>query len=162
VRRVIDLSRLGTFEATRALAELRQAGVIDLTSPRKLAARSSRQRLRSIQILPVLRVAAASLLPFIALAFMGISALSQFESAGQLAGSVIPERFEHQLGRRFEAKLVRGLIEAHFFETGAYPIALEEIAEEVARESRSLTKSRLDDYYYEVRDDEVVLLSPPG
>ena len=43
-----------------------------------------------------------------------------------------------------------------------YSVALEEIAEEVARESRSLTKSRLDDYYYEVRDDEVVLLSPPG
>jgi hypothetical protein len=162
VRRVIDLSRLGAFEATRALAELRQAGVIDLTSPRKPAARSSRARLRSIQILPALRVAAASLLPFVALGFMGISALSQIESAGQRAGSVIPERFEHHLGRRFEVQLVRGLIEAHFFETGAYPVALEEIAEEVARESRSLTKSRLDDYYYEVRDDEVVLLSPPG
>ena len=37
VRRVIDLSRLGTFDATLALAELRQAGVIDLVSQRKFA-----------------------------------------------------------------------------------------------------------------------------
>jgi hypothetical protein len=162
VRRVIDLSRLGTFEATRALAELRQAGVIDLTSPRKPAAGSSRRKFRSIQILPLLRASLATALPFIALGFMGLSVLSQVGPAGQLAGSVIPERFDHQLGHRFELQLVRGLIEAHFFETGAYPAALEEIAEEVMRESHSLTKSRLDDYYYEVRDDEVVLLSPPG
>jgi len=162
VRRVIDLSRLGTFEATRALAELRQAGVIDLASPRKPAAGRSRRKIRSIQILPLLRASLATALPFVALGFMGLSVLSQAGPAGQLAGSVIPERFEHQLGRRFEFQLVRGLIEVHFFETGAYPAALEEIAEQVMRESHSLTKSRLDDYYYEVRDDEVVLLAPPG
>jgi len=73
---------------------------------------------------------------------------------------VIPERFTHQIGRRFETELVRGLVETHFFETGRYPIALEEIAEEAVLERRSLTKSRLADYYYAVRDDEVVLLAP--
>jgi hypothetical protein len=162
VRRVIDLSRIGTFEATRTLAELRQAGVIDLASPRKPAARRSQRRIRPAQILPALRAALASVLPLVALGLMGFSALSQISPASHLAGSPIPGRFDHQFGRRFEVQLVRSLIEAHFFETGAYPIALEEISDEAIRESRSLTKSRLDDYYYEVRDDEVVLLAPPG
>jgi hypothetical protein len=160
VRRVIDLSRLGTFEATRALAELRQAGVIDLTSGKKRASRRSRGSSRPVQILPALRVALASVLPLVALGFMVLSALPRAGPAGELAGSAIPERFAYQFGRRFETQLVRGLVEAHLFETGAYPITLEEIATEAVLESRSLTRSRLADYYYEVRDDEVVLLAP--
>jgi hypothetical protein len=160
VRRVIDLSRLGTFEATRALAELRQAGVIDLVSQRKSASRRSRRSIRTIQILPALRTALASALPFAVLGFMAFSEIPRASQADSLAGSAIPGRFEHRLGRRFEVELIRGLVETRFFETGAYPLALEEIAEEAVLESRSLTKSRLADYYYAVRDDEVVLLAP--
>lgn len=160
VRRVIDLSRLGTFEATRALAELRQAGVIDLVSQPKSASPRSRRSIRPIQIFPVLRTALASALPFVVLGFMAFSEIPKVSQASSIAGSAIPGRFEHRLGRRFEVELIRGLVETHFFETGAYPIALEEIAEEAVVESRSLTKSRLADYYYVVRDDEVVLLTP--
>jgi hypothetical protein len=160
VRRVIDLSRLGTFEATRALAELRQAGVIDLVTQRKSASRRSRRSIRPIRILPTLRTALASALPFVVLGFMAFSEIPKASQANSLSGSAIPSRFEHRLGRRFELELVRGLVETRFFETGAYPIALEEIAEEAVLESRSLTKSRLADYYYAVRDDEVVLLAP--
>jgi hypothetical protein len=160
VRRIIDLSRLGTFEATRALAELRQAGVIDLTSPKERASPGPLRSSRSIRILPALRAALASVLPFVALGFMASSVLQQTGPAGDVAGSAIPERFTHQIGRRFETELVRGLVEAHFFETGRYPISLEEIAEEAVAERRSLTKLRLADYYYVVRDDEVVLLAP--
>ena len=160
VRRIIDLSRLGTFDATRALAELRQAGVIDLTSPKERVSPGSFRSPRSIEILPTLRTAFATLLPFVALGFMASSILQQAGPGGDLAGSVIPERFAHQVGRRFETELVRGLVEAHFFETGRYPVALEEIAVEAALERDSLTKTRLADYYYVVRDDEVVLLAP--
>ncbi len=160
VRRVIDLSRLGTFEATRALAELRQAGVISPTTPQKRASRKSRRSLRGRQILPLLRVALASVAPFVALAFIATSALPQRVPTDALTGSPIPERFSRHLGQRFETDLIRGLVEAHLFETGAYPVALEEIASQAAHESRSLTKSRLADYYYQVRGDEVVLLAP--
>jgi hypothetical protein len=160
VRRVIDLSRLGTFEATRALAELRQAGVIDLATPKKRALARSRPSFRSLQILPTLRIALGSVLPFVALGLILMSVLSRSGPAGGLPGSAIPERLANQLGRRFETELVRGLVEARFFDTGAYPVVLEEIATEAALESRSLTPSRLADYYYEVRDNEVVLLAP--
>lgn len=160
VRRVIDLSRLGAFDATRALAELRQAGVIELAAPKKRAPRSVRGSRRAVQVLPALRVALASLLPFIALGLMLASGHFQAGAASEGLGSLIPDRFAHQFGRRFETELVRGLVEAHFFETGSYPATLEEIAAEATERSRSLTRSRLADYYYQVREDEVVLLAP--
>ena len=48
VRRVIDLSRLGTFEATRALAELRQAGVIDVVETVQKVKQRIRDRLKAL------------------------------------------------------------------------------------------------------------------
>ena len=44
VRRIMDLSRLGTFEATRILAELRKYGLIEPLDPRRV--RSLRRRTR--------------------------------------------------------------------------------------------------------------------
>jgi hypothetical protein len=160
VRRVIDLSRLGTFEATRALAELRQAGVIDVVTLKKRATRRSRANFRSIQVLPAMRVALGTVVPFIALGFMLLASWAQLGPSAPLPGSVIPERFAHQVGRRFETELIRGLVESRFFETGAYPTMLGEIAEETVLAGHSLTRSRLADYYYEVREDEVILLAP--
>jgi hypothetical protein len=160
VRRVVDLSRLGTFEATRALAELRQAGVIDLVTLKKRVPRRPRRSFRPAQILPSLRVALGSVLPFVALGLMLITAYGETSLASAFPGSAIPERLASQLGRRFESNLVRELVEARFYETGAYPADLDEIATEAALESRSLTPSRLADDYYVVRDDEVVLLAP--
>jgi hypothetical protein len=61
---------------------------------------------------------------------------------------------------RYETQLLRNLVEAHFFEIGRYPATLEEIGPELARVNASLTSSRLADYYYVVRGDEVILLAP--
>jgi len=160
VRRVIDLSRIGTFEATRALAELRQAGVIDLVAAPRQTRRSEARQARRIRVLPLLRTALATVLPFVALGLMLAQGLSLTDGAGGLAGSPIPDRAVNQLGGRYESGLVRGLLETRYFERGAYPASLEEIADEAASVSRSLTPSRLAAYYYVVRDDEVVLLAP--
>ncbi len=160
VRRIIDLSRLGTFDATRALAELRQAGVIDLCSSKKPAPRTAFRAASSWKLLPALRVAVASLLPFLALGFMVYSMLPANRSLAEAAGSIIPERHGPQMGRRFETELIRRLVEERMLETGVYPAVLGEIAAEVEGESPSLTPSQLQAYYYRVRGDEVILLAP--
>ena len=159
VRRVIDLSRLGTFEATRAMAELRQAGVIELIEVKQRSPRRTRTA-RSPKILPLLRVALGSALPMIALGIMAISVVSESGETNAGLGSPIPERNTQQMGRRFTTQLIRGIVEMRFFETGRYPESLKEIESAVLEESRSLTPSVLADYYYAVRDDEVVLLAP--
>ncbi len=160
VRRIIDLSRLGTFDATRTLAELRQAGVIDLCAVKKPAARLKRAGRRSWSILPALRVALTASLPFLALGFMVSSILPEVNATAEIQGSLIPDRHLSHVGSRFETELVRRLIEETRFELGSYPGALNEIADEVAHESHSLTPSGLSAYYYVVRDDEVILLAP--
>ena len=160
VRRIIDLSRLGTFDATRALAELRQAGVIDLGTAKKRVARPAMPGRSNGSWIPVLRVAFGALLPFLALGYMLILTLPGMNSAGARAGAAIPERHSEQMGRRFETELVRRLVEERMFETGAYPVALSEIEARVTEQSHSLTPLRLSAYYYAVRDDEVVLLPP--
>jgi Domain of unknown function (DUF4388) len=160
VRRIIDLSRLGTFEATRVLAELRQAGVIDVA---EAAARPPTRRATAknrISITQLLRVALATALPFVALGMLGVTALDRAAERVALPGTLIPEPLIGQLGARHETRLLRNLVEAHFFETGRYPARLEEIAPDLERTSHSLTRSQLAEYYYAVHEDEVVLLSP--
>lgn len=157
VRRIIDLSRVGTFEATRALAELREAGVIEVASEGARKARSQPKKAGPrVPVGRLLRAALATTLPFVALALLGQHALERAEAGGGLAGVALPLRPADQFGDRYEVDRIRGELEVHFFEEGRYPAQLEAVAGRVA----SLTPERLADYYYVVRDDEVVLLAP--
>jgi hypothetical protein len=154
VSRIIDLSRVGTFEATRALAELRQAGVIDVASeaPRKQP-KQSRPRVR---VLPLLRATLATAIPFVVLGLLGHTALERAEQAGGVPGIALPIRPAAQFGDRFEIERIRGELEVHWFEQGRYPESLAGLSGRID----SLTPERLGDYYYAVRADEVVLLPP--
>ena len=160
VQRIIDLSRIGTFEATRALAELREAGIIDEVTWIRRRPSRVHSKAQRIPILRSLRVALATALPFVALAGLGLAALERGDETFGPAGSPLPERFYRLPETRYETRLVRNLVEAHFFEIGRYPANLDEIGPELALVSDSLTSSRLADYYYVVRDDEVILLAP--
>ena len=160
VRRIIDLSRIGTFEATRAVAELRQAGVIDIVVPSKQASKAQGSRVRRIAILPALRAALATALPLALLGFFVIQALEHRDVTGGLAGSAIPSRSVNHLGSQYEAQLIRNQLDVHFFETGHYPEQLEDLMAEDVEWLSSLTPSRLAAYYYAVRDEDVVLLAP--
>lgn len=156
VRRIIDLSRIGTFEATRALAELRQAGVIELAeAPRKGRTRATKSRPRR-PLLPILRAALATALPFAALAALGVVSLDRAQNHGGLPGTALPARVVDQHGERYELDRIRGALEVHFFEEGRYPERLETLAGTAG----TLSPERLGAYYYAVRGDEVVLLAP--
>ena len=158
VRRVVDLSRIGTFEATRVLAELRQAGLIEVATQE--VRRIPRRPVSPKSLLPSPRAVFATAVPFVALAVLAGVAIERSGKAGGLAGSPIPDRVLHRIGAESEAELLRQLLELHFFETGAYPERLEALAARASDADRSLTPERLADYYYAVRDDEVVLLAP--
>ena len=160
VRRIIDLSRIGTFEATRALAQLRQAGVIDVAVPKKSRTRRGRAAAPRAPILPMMRTALATALPFVVLGSFAWLSFERAGAEGGRLGSAIPVRAIEQFGERYETELIRSKLEAHFFETGRYPDRLDELAAAGGGRLSSLTSSRLGDYYYRVRDDAVVLLAP--
>jgi len=161
VRRIIDLSRIGTFEATRALAELRQAGVIELVpTPARVerAPRSVRTRRRFG--LAFLRAALGTTLPWLALGVLAASLLEPLDPSGGLPGSAIPDPTLSRLGARHEVSRIRTGLEAYALRTGSYPRTLAGVADELAGLGHSLTPAELGDYYYRVGDDEVVLLAP--
>jgi hypothetical protein len=158
VRRVIDLSRIGTFEATRVLAELRQAGLIEVGSEE--VRRVPRRRAERVPVFPRVRTLLATAAPFVILTLLAWTALDGSGARGGLGGTAIPDRIEQRIGASSERELVRQLLEIHFFATGAYPERLEDFAERASAAGSSLTPARLADYYYAVRDDEVVLLAP--
>lgn len=155
VRRIIDLSRLGTFEATRALAELRQAGVIDV-APMTRKRAPSQEGGRRIPFGAIARAAIATTIPFLALGGLAYVLQHRLAGDGALPGAAIPMRAEQDLGRRQEVDLVRAQLEVHRFAEGAYPPRLEALAETLP----SLTPDRLGEYYYAVRGEQVVLLAP--
>jgi len=160
VRRIIDLSRLGTFEATRALAELREAGVVDVVEPsakKKVPTAPVRSR---PPVLKILRAALATVLPLIALVALGVVAAERIEATESLPGTPIPDPIVSSLGARHERLLIRNLVEAHFYEHGEYPASLGAVALQLANAGVSLTASQLGAYYYTVRGDEVILLAP--
>jgi len=161
VRRIIDLSHLGTFEATRALAELRQAGLIDLVAEtgRKEARLAGAPR-PSVALGPLLRAALATVLPMLLLGGLVAWLAGPLGGTRSLPGSAIPERAWAGLDSRYETRLIRQLVEIHRFETGSHPGRLSELARVAAERSDSLTPERLDAYYYAVRGGEVILLAP--
>ena len=61
-----------------------------------------------------------------------------------------------------ETRLLRNLVEAHYYETGRYPATLAEIAPDTVELSHPLSTAELAEYYYVVREDEVILLPPSG
>jgi len=156
VGRIIDLSRVGTFEATRTLAELRQAGVIDLASSAPRKARKLTPSGPRVRVLPLLRAALATALPFIALGVLGWQIQEGAGISKGHMGTALPLRSIDHFGDRHEADLIRQQLEVHFFAEGGYPTELTALASALP----SLTQERLGDYYYAVRDDEVVLLAP--
>lgn len=157
VRRIIDLSRIGTFEATRALAELFQAGVLEQVQQAPSGkTKNAPKRRRKLPIGAMLRAAMATALPFALLGGLGFVATERAATGGGLPGLAIPMRAGDQLGDRFEIEQVRTAVDAHFFETGTYPAELAVLTDRLD----SLTPERLAAYYYVVRDDEIVLLAP--
>jgi hypothetical protein len=160
VRRIVDLSRIGTFEATRALAELRQAGVIDVAATLPKRARPGRPVVRRPPIGRMLRVAFATIVPLAALAGLAFLTFERADATGGLPGAAIPPRSIDQLGGRYATQRLREQLEVHYFETGAYPELLQALAASEVGRRAALDGSRLDGYYYRTREDEVVLLAP--
>ncbi len=160
VRRIIDLSRIGTFEATRALAELRQAGVIDVATTSAKPARAPRAARPRQPILPLLRAALAIAIPIAALSLLALVTHDRAVGDTGIPGSALPTRAAAVFGERQELETLRTLIEIHFFEHGRYPDRLALLDADIAARFASLTPERLADYYYRVGEDEVVLLPP--
>jgi hypothetical protein len=160
VRRVIDLSRLGSFEGARWLTQFRRAGLIEPIDPAIVARRRR----------PALALAAGSsllagfiaLLPWALLAAVLAGLLQQpgGQPLGQadLAGRAALHRAEVA----FEARRLRHLADAYRYARGVWPEGLTDLRRFFYESRRNVPLAPLDtrEYYFARRGDSFLVLAP--
>ena len=160
VRRIIDLSRLGTFEGSRILSRLREREVIEPIDAKVLATTHKRRRTRELAPTRAGLGLAAAVLPFAFLFAMAWLALGR-------AGAVTPDgltSLDRDPQRRaeiaFETRRIRNLVEAYRFATGDWPGDLGELQARGWLPSGTLAAADEHPYYYARRGDAVLVLAP--
>ncbi len=166
VRRIIDLSRLGTFEATRILADLHSANMIRPVTG-KAARRAAKPERERKPILERIQVAAAAVLPLVLLAGLVWVGFAGRGAPTHLEGHPVPSSPLAQVRQDFELRRLRHAIETHRMVAGAWPERLEASAgaggrSPFASESSAfaLTDSETAPYYYRQREGGILLLAP--
>jgi hypothetical protein len=157
-RRIIDLSRLGTFEATRRLAELRDLGLIEPLAPEKVQRRPRAPR--APRAASWLRAGLGTAIPLAGLAALAVlppAFVVPRPGPPELAVSRDPVREAHVA---FGARRLRAAIDAHRWATGRYPEGLLELVEGGFVAPSALTGPEGRPYYYARRGDGYVLLAP--
>jgi hypothetical protein len=160
VRRVIDLSRFGTFEATRLLADLRTAGVIEPLSA-KQARRARRDSGRVAQ--PAVKRARwwlAAAFPVALLVLMVSVAFNTLPSEGDKPGFPIVRSPFLEARYVFEKHRLRYVLEAHRYLWRTWPGDLQEPDRTGLLGRDTLTPSDGPAYYYARREGGVLLLAP--
>ncbi len=162
VRCVIDRSMLGTFEATRVLAELREAGMIErVAAPRVAAAIRTGSRPARMGPWIVGAVATAGSLLLLALIASSTSPPLAASSAQVVDSFPVPRQPMEVARRSFEKRRIRHALEAHRYLSGSWPETLVELERTGLAEASAWTASAARPYYYERRPDGPLLLATP-
>ncbi len=159
VRRIIDLSRLGTFEATRMLAELSQAKLIEPTEARSRPTLRSRSSL-SVPIAERLRVLVAAIVPLILLAAVAWFAAARNPIGEPMRGEPIIHRPLVEASAHFERRRIQHALEASRYLTGRPPEGPADAAAWSAVDSLAMAPESAGTYYFARRDGGMILLAP--
>jgi hypothetical protein len=160
VRRIIDLSRLGTFEGSRILSRLREREVIEPIDAEVLATTHKRRRTREFAPARAGLDLAAAAAPF---AFLFIMAWLAIGSAGSISSDGLTS-LDRDPQRRaeiaFETRRLRNLVEAYRFATGDWPGGLGDLQARGWLPPGALAVADEHPYYYVRRGDAVLVLAP--
>jgi hypothetical protein len=160
VRRIIDLSRLGTFEGSRILSRLWETGVIEPIDAEVLATTHQRRRPREYVPTRVGLGLAAAVLPFLFLFLMAWLALGAKRSVAPDWPASLDREPRRRAEIAFETRRVRNLVEAYRYASGDWPRGLGELSARGWFPPGALAVTEEQPYYYARRGDTVLLLAP--
>ena len=158
VRRIVDLSLLGTFDAVRLMADLRRADVIEPLDPAAL---------ERVQAKPSVRldlgrgelfgwVAAA-----VAIVLLGALTVVARPSAPEAQpGFAIDGSARARIQEAYAARRARHGVEAWRFAHGRWPVAMREVTGSKLWPDDALAAPQGRPYYYQQREEGVILLAP--
>jgi hypothetical protein len=160
LQRVIDLSRLGLFDASRIVAELANAGLA-VPVVGKLASAARREQRGGRSFGQLLSGIAAACVPLLVLGSMVGWIYLECARAGERieAFPIVREAFDeaHTL---FEKRRIRHALEAHRYLTGDWPEDLAGLDESGVLGTPAMAADSLAAYYYERSESGIVLLAP--
>jgi hypothetical protein len=158
VRRVIDLSRLGTFDATRIIAELRRQELIEPVA----SGAARRVPVPMASLVPRqgnLRGWLSALVPLALLLAMAV-AVNRGGAAGGADGFPVPRSPLEDAREAYAARGVRNGLESYRFMEGRWPRRLRELEALGLVEGGRLASHEGPPYYYRQVDGGVLLLAP--
>jgi hypothetical protein len=158
-RRVVDLSRLGSFDATRAISLLRAAGVIAPADPSRLRKQLRRPRPRVLPRADARRWV-ATLLPLAMLAAVVVSIGLGQRMEPRVGAFAIPPAELDLVREDYATMRVQHAVEEFRFASGRWPAHLRELAERGILAPAELASREGQPYYYAVRAEGAVLLAP--
>lgn len=161
VRRVIDLSHLGTFMGTRILVDLARSGWIEPINGRRLAASPSRRtrvpaRTVLANVIPVLLLAALAL--WVAKGPRGPGGPSNGDQGAEEIWSLRREPLQ-EVQIRFAGLRMRNLTEAFRLVEGDWPTHIQPLQLWAAK-AGALTPLEHGPYYFRAQEEGPVLLAP--
>jgi hypothetical protein len=160
-RRVIDLSQLGAFDASRAFADLRRADVVKCLDPEGV--RQLRRHIRpAVSLTASLRRCAAAALPLALLLGVALSIqwLAPVLRAPDKSANTIEQATLSNVREVYATRRIRNALEAYRMAEGRWPSRLSEIASQGLLDPDALAAPAGRPYYSMNREDGVVLLAP--
>jgi hypothetical protein len=157
VRRIIDLSLLGTFDATRVLADMRRVGVIEPLDPDGVRL-LRRQRRRIVLPRDSARGWVAALLPLVMLLGLVLASWRPAPSVSDFDGFEIERPGLAFMRDAHRVRAAQHALDAFRYLDGRWP---EDLAELEARGllPPALASEETHPYYYVVRDGDALLLA---
>ncbi len=158
VRRVVDLSMLGTFDAVRALGRLIAGGVVEAVDSASLAALESEESVPPVQPPRLGKIAAVA----VPLALVLVASMFLQWSVRDVSPDAFAIRRPGALERvrsNYAQRRLRNAIESHWFIHGRWPSALEEL-ERDGLVGEAMASEMGPHYYYANHADGAWLLAP--
>lgn len=162
VRRIVDLSLLGTFDAVRLLADLRRAEVIEPMDEEML----KRLKSRGVRVSLDGGQAAGAILALLcigllgAVSFAALRGLPIADADDPLPGYALERRAVDSVRAAYGTRRVRHAVETHRFLEGRWPDGVGELETKGLLQRDALARGGGRPYYYRMLDEGVLLLAP--
>jgi hypothetical protein len=161
VRRVVDLSRLGSFEGARWLTRFRRAGLIERVAPQLVAKKRRREKLE-LPHGPSLSGVLAAMLPWLLLGAVVLVASQSEPRHFASRASPTEQAFVRAAGASFETLRLRNLADAYRYARGEWPGGMTDLRRFFHDVRRHQPLAPLDsrEYYVAQRGDSILVLAP--
>jgi hypothetical protein len=161
IRRVIDLSRLGTFDATRIVVELVDAALIKPLHPEGVRHLRKQTRARSARRgIGIAGAVAGSIATAVPIALLAAAAVMAMQPETRAAEPVVAERTLGWLQEAYATRRVRNAVDAYRLTQGHWPSEVSELPSRGYLDPDALAAPPGRPYYSANRDDGVVFLAP--